>query len=167
MPENMKTIYDIIKESGAEQGVDVMWETTRVISDAIEHDMPEGARHKLYAALYGHLSKGHYNEGYAEEAVKKMYYTDKDGKKHEAPYWDVQTVRDWYEPVKAKIPNYNFWDYYVTANMIGSDMSNLIKEWFEDSTPEEREEKYAAMTLNWLHDEDWPKHDKIWHYLNG
>ena len=163
----MRTIYDIIKDSGAEQGVDVMWETTRVISDAIEKSMPEEAKEKLYADLYGHLSKGHYNECYAHEAVEKMYYTDADGKKHEAPYWDEETVREWYEPVKAHIPSYNFWDYFVTVNMVASDNANLVKEWFPDLTADEREVKYAAMALNWLKDEDWHGKDKIWHYLNA
>lgn len=163
----MKTIYDIIKDSGAEQGVDVMWETTRVISDAIERDMPEEAKKKLYADLYGHLSNGHYNEAYAHEAVEKMYYTGEDGKKHYGPFWEPEKVREWYEPIKAEIPHYNFWDYFVTVNMIASDNVALIKEWFPGQTAEEREVKYAKMALVWLKDEDWPKHDKIWHYLNA
>ena len=163
----MKTIYDIIKDSGAEQGVDVMWETTRVISDAIEESMPEEAKEELYAKLYGHLSNGHYNEEFAMRAVEEMYYTDEMGNAHYAPYWTIAVVKEWYESVKAEIPNYNLYDFYVTINMIASDNHNLLVKWFPSDTAEDREKKYVALAVNWLKDEDWHEHNKIWHYLNS
>ena len=163
----MKTIYDIIKDSGAEQGVDVMWETTRVISDAIEESMPEEAKEELYAKLYGHLSNGHYNEEFAMHAVEEMFYTDEIGNAHYAPYWTIAVVKEWYDSVKAEIPNYNLYDFYVTINMIASDNHNLLVKWFPSDTAEDREKKYVALAVNWLKDEDWHEHNKIWHYLNS
>ena len=163
----MKSIYEIIKETGADLGEDVMWDTTRVISDAIEESMPEDAKEKLYADLYGHLSNGHYNEEFALAAVEEMYYIDEAGNKHSGPYWTEAVVRDWYNSVKQEISHYNCWDFYVTINMVASDNHNLLTKWFPADTAEDREKKYAAMAVNWLKDEDWVGHDKIWHYLNA
>ena len=164
---SMKTIYDIIKEMGAEQGVDVMWDTTRVISDAIEESMPEEAKERLYADLYGHLSGGHYNEEFSMKAVEDMYYTDDSGNRHYAPYWTEAVVHGWYEQYKRDIPQYNCWDFFVTLNMIASDNHNLLTKWFPNDTPEDRDKRFVALAVNWLKDEDWPDQDKIWHYLNA
>ena len=163
----MKTIYDIIKEMGVEQGVDTMWDTTKLISDAIEESMPGDAKERLYADLYGHLSGGHYNEEFAMNAVEDMFYMDSSRNKHYGPYWTDSVVREWFDQVKSEIVGYNCWDFFVTVNMIASDNHALLDKWFPGDTSDERAKKYVAMAVNWLKDDDWDDHNKIWHYLNA
>ena len=163
----MNTLFDLIKAHGEGKGEAVMWKSVRVISDAIEKHMDEDTKKSLARSIYSEMAGGHYNEEFAMEDVSKMYYVGADGKKHYAPYWTEAKTREWYEAMKDQIPYYNCWDFFVTVNMIASDNAQVIKEWFPDITQEEREKKYAKLALNWLKDEDWPAHDKIWHYIYG
>ena len=162
----MKTIYELIKEHSSGKGEDVMWKSTAIISDAIERGMPEDEKHKLYDALFGLMSNGHYNEEMALADVEKMYYLDEAGEKHYAPYLTAPVVKEEYDKVADKIPAYNEWDFYVTMHMIVSDNHNLLNKWFPDAPQEERIEKYVELAVNWLADDDWPSTDRIWAYLH-
>ena len=102
------------------------------------------------------------------EDVSKMYYVGTDGKKHYAPYWTEEQVKEVYESVKADIKAYNMWDWFVVLNMIKSDNCPLMNRWFPDATPADMDKKFVDLAVNWLRDEDyrWPN-EKIWHYLNS
>ena len=162
----MQTIYELIKEHSAGKGEDVMWKSTAIISDAIEHSMPEEAKRKLHDALFGLMSDGHYDKEMAFADVSKMYYVDSAGVKHMAPYLTETVVKEEYDKVSAKIPAYNEWDFYVTMHMIVSDNHNLLERWFPGEPQEERIRKYVEMSVNWLADDDWPSTDRIWAYLH-
>ena len=97
-----------------------------------------------------------------------MYYVGTDGKKHYAPYWTEDQVKEVYDSVKADIKAYNMWDFFVTLNMIKSDNCPLMGRWFPDATQEVMDKKFVDLAVNWLRDEDyrWPN-EKIWHYLNS
>ena len=156
------------KRLGKGQGEGMMWETVRIVSDAVEKSMSDKDREALQAKLYGILSGGHYDEDFATEAVSKMYYVDSDGNKRRAPYWTIPQVNEIYESVKGNFPEaYNEWDFYVTFQMVASDMWKLIHDWWPDITQEEFAEKISDATVNWLNDEDDPYGDKkIWCYLH-
>ena len=162
----MESIYEIIKSHSEGKGEDTMWKSTKLISDAIEADMPKDAADKLKHNIYAMMCGGHFNEDFAKEAVSKMYYVDEDGEKKYAPYWTEAAVREMYESVKADIEHYNFWDFFVTVHMCASDNHALLLKWFPDDTTEDREPKYVELAVNWLRDADWPTHTKIWDYLN-
>ena len=164
----METIHDIIKTHSDGKGVGMMWQTTKMISDAIEADMPKESADRLKRDLYALMCGGHFNEDFAREAVRRMYYTEEEGERMYAPYWSEATVRGIYEDVKDEIPGYNFWDFFVTLNMVRSDNHALMLRWFPDEEPADRDARYVEMAVNWLNDEDSPYGStKIWGYLNG
>ena len=156
------------KRLGKGQGEEMMWDTVKIVSEAIENGMSEKDKEVLRAKMYGLLSGGHYDEDYALASVSKMYYTDRDGVKRYAPYWTIPQVASIYEAVSDKIPSaYNEWDFFVTFQMIASDDWNLYKKWWPDISLEEIAEKVTDATVNWLNDEDNPYGTrKIWCYLN-
>lgn len=165
----METLYNITKRMSNGKGEAMMWDTVKVVSDAIEHGMSERDRAALNAKIYGMLSGGHFDEDYAMESVSKMYYVDADGVKRSAPYWTIPQVTDIYESVKENIPEcYNEWDFFVAFQMIASDSWMLLHKWWPNITQEQIAEKVTDLTVNWLSDEDNPFGDKkIWGYLHG
>ena len=163
------TLYELTSAYGKDKGVDMMWETVEIISDAVEESMPEEEKHELERKIYGKLSDGHYNEEYAKEDVKEMYYLDRSGKEHYAPYWTETALHEIYDSVRNKIPSYNKWDFCVCFNMVASDNWMLLHSWWPDMTDAQFAEKVTEMAVNWLDDPDNPYGDdsKIWSYLNG
>lgn len=163
----MNSLYETIKKYSSGKGEDMMWKSVELISRAVDENMPEKERELLIADVYGLMSGNHYNEEYAQRCVAKMYYTDKTGAKHYAPYWTVEQVRRIYDEVKEDIPNYNEWDFYVTFNMIASDNWVLLHEWWPDITPELFARKVTELAVSWLSDVDWNCSDsKIWDYMH-
>ena len=163
----MMTLYEITKKYGTGKGEGMMWKAVQVISEAVEESMPEEDRKELVRELYGEMSGGHYDEAFALEDIGKMYYTDKKGNKHQAPYWSVSTMEDVYAGVKSDVRSYNFWDFAVALNMVASDNWCMLERWFPNMSDAERNERLVEMTVNWLQDEDARHPDsKIWCYMN-
>ena len=161
------TLYELTKKYGEGKGESMMWTALAVVSDAIEDSMTPEAREELMKHLYGKMSGGHFDEPFAMEAVEKMYYVDKNGAKHTAPYWTPQVVKPIYESIKARIPSYTFWDFYVTLNMMAADNWALVDTWFPGLSQSERDQKFIDLAENWLRDPDASCDHKIWKYLNG
>ena len=160
------TLYELTKKYGEGKGEAMMWSAVAVISEAIEKSMDESAKAELLRHLYGSMSGGHYDEPFAEDALKGIYYVDRNGAKHSAPYWTPQVVAPIYEKIKGEIPAYNMWDFYVTLNMIASDYWALIDAWYPGITAQDRDGKFVELALNWLKDPDYSGKNKIWQYLN-
>ena len=116
--------------------------------------------------VYGVMSTGHYNEQFAREDVSKMYYMDRSGKRHDAPYWTESAVRAIYDKHINEIPDYNFWDFYVTMNMVASDSWCMLAKWFPNGTQDDMNERITEMSINWLSDDDWPNETKVWDYVS-
>ena len=160
-------LYELTKKYGEGKGEDMMWKTVRVVSDAVESSMDERSKRALIRKVFGAMSDRHYNEELAKSDVSQMYYTDSDGNKHQAPYWPEDAVREIYEDNQECIPDYNFWDFFVTMNMIASDNWCMLKRWFPNYNSSDMNEKIAEMAVAWLKDEDWPTKTKIWDYLSA
>ena len=144
-----------------------MWTTLELVSDAIEKSMDKEAKHHLLKTLYARMNGGHYDKEYAIQDSAKMYYKDKAGNRHAAPYWTEEQVREIYDGIKSEIRGYNCWDFFVALNMVKSDNCPLLERWFPGITPEEKTKKLVDMTINWLNDEDNPYgNTKLWDYLN-
>ena len=92
-------LYELTKKYGAGKGEDMMWKAVASISEAVEKFMPADQKHELMRKIYGDMSGGHYNEEFAAADIAKMYYTDRNGEKHAAPYWPSGTVREIYESI--------------------------------------------------------------------
>ena len=163
------TLYELTKKYGEGKGEATMWSTLKTVSDTIEQSMDSAAKDKMMRHLFEQMSHCHYDREYALADVEKMYYTDKAGVKHNAPYWTESQVHEVYESVKKDIPaSYNEWDFYVTLQMIKSDYCPLLKEWYPTATQEDMDKKLVELAVNWLNDADNPYGDhKIWGYLNS
>lgn len=164
--------FELIKEYGAGKGEKAMLAATQMVSDYLEplkDSDPEGywgLIKKTYSAMCGK----HYNKDFAEHEVEKMYYTDKEGNKHHAPYWTESEVKSVYEANKTRIksPSYGFWDFYVVLQMMKSDYCPLLMKWFPEAKADELMPKYIDLAVNWLNDDDNPYGDaKAWRYFNG
>lgn len=161
------TLFEITKKYGEGKGDGFMWKTVASVSDSVEKFMPPAEKDKLKKKIYSMLSGGHYDKDFANETVEKMYYIDKAGNEHQAPYWPSNAVMEIYEDVKNKIPNYNCWDFYVALNMVASDNWCMLNRWFPEMSDQERDEKLVEMTVNWLDDPDSPfGNEKVWGYFN-
>ena len=161
------TLYEMTKKYGEGKGESAMWATVSAVSEAVEESMDPEARRKLMREIYAAMSGHHYNEEFAQEDVAKMYYKGNDGKEHYAPYWTVDQVKGVYETISRQIPDYNFWDFYVTLQMTKADNCPLLTRWFPNATADEKDKMLVEMAVNWLDDPDSPSAGhKIWAYLN-
>ena len=161
------TMYNMIDTYGKGKGEKVMWESVKIISDAVENHMDEKDKDHLMRKVFHAISGGHYNECFAKEDVTKMYYVDDSGRKHCGPFLTEEKIFSVYDQVKDTIPGYNKWDWYVVMNMIISDYAHLVKRWFQDNSEEQMEKRFIELALNWLHDEDNPYgSEKAWGYFN-
>ena len=127
---------------------------------------------KLKRKIHCIISNGHYNEEYAIEDVKKMYYVDAEDKKHYGSYWSIDDIKNIYASLKGEyvkiLDTYNVYDFYVTINMIKSDNYSLYKIRFKNYSEEELNKLFIEDSINWLDDEDNPYgKSKIWKYLNN
>lgn len=149
-------IYDILKQYGSGD------EVLKLLSNKLCKYLPDEEHIKVAKELYEASQGKHFDECFAKEQERHMYYED-NGRKIYAPYWDDTTSI--YNQYKRRISSaYNKWDFDVTMNMIKSDYYPLLKRWF----PEEKDldEKIIELTVNWLNDDDNPFGDsKIWCYF--
>ena len=163
----MAKLYDIIKNNSTGKGESAMWKSVDIMSEFLDDKLSEHDMDELSSKLFGVMSGGHYDETFAHNEVKKMYYIDRNNRKHSAPYWTEGEVHNMYERVRNKISSqYTFYDFYVTFNMIASDNWCLYTSWWPDIKNEELLVKFCESTVNWLSDEDWPTTSKIWDYFH-
>jgi len=161
-------VYSILKEGLRGEGSDKMWCITKILSDAIEEFVPEKQKDVLKTKVYYGTNGGHFNRDFADKVIAKFYYIDTTGVKHQAPYWTEPEVKLIYDKVKGNIPNYNFYDFEVTLNMVKSDNCNKLKKWFPQASNEELLDKLVEEAVNYLDDADNPYgNEKIWKYLNS
>lgn len=157
-------IGKIIKEYGNKRDEIAVLHSMERLATYIKDTLSEEEYEKAAKEVYEELNGKHFDEQFAKEQVKKMYYTYQ-GQTHYAPYWDENTVERLYNQYRRQIPSqYNKWDFYVTLNMIKSDNCPLLKKWFPN---EDHSDKIVELTINWLNDSDNPYGDsKIWSYFN-
>lgn len=162
-------IIDLVKKYGVGKGESAMWKSIEYISDVLEPMKKTNPEQywKIVKGMYASMVGEHYNEEFAEWRVEQMYYEDKNGGKHKAPYWSQEKIKHIYEENKHRIPSeYNCWDFYVTMNMVKSDHYCMLKDWFPNTSEEEMNNKLVCMTINYLNDADAPyAKTKIWSYL--
>ena len=83
------TVYDLVKKYGKGKGEAVMWESTRMMSDALK---PMKETHpdeywKLIKEMYALMCGPHFDEDFGRWQIGQMHFTDKMGKIHHAPFW--------------------------------------------------------------------------------
>lgn len=111
---------------------------------------------RIYMIVGHECAKGHehhFDKDSAENAVKRIYYTDKNGKECKGAHWTL-------EEVITATENLTFpkgvteWDKYVAFNVAYSDLCKVL-------SPELIIETAHAF---FFEDEDAPI-DKIWRYM--
>ena len=150
-------VYDIISKYGKGKGEDVMWKSTKVISDFL-YPMKETNKHeywKLMREVYGIMSNGHYNEEFAMHDVSDIEYTNRKGEKKEGAYWTIEQVEEATKTM-AFPSSVNKWDKWVAFNMMRAD---LCKD-MEDA------DIIKATYAFFFKDEDWKPNSstKVWDY---
>lgn len=161
-------IYDIIKTYGKGKGEDTMWRSVKALSESLKDKLAPEDYALVERDIFMSIAGGHYDEKFAKEDVKKMYY-EKDGVKHHAPYWTDEQVRKVFDSVRGELPSaYGLWDFYVALNMIKADHCLLFRHWWQGASDSEIEGKLVEATVNYFNDPDNPYGtEKIWYYLNS
>lgn len=163
------TLYELIKKYGKGLGENTMWNSIKVISDAIDpmRDSNPDWYWNLLKHTYCAMNGGHFNEEFAKWQVEQMYYIDKDGNKHHAPYWNEDAMKTVYNREKGNIPSvYNYYDFCVTMNMLKSDNYCMLKKWTPNATEDQLDMMVSDMAVNYLNDPDAPyPTEKIWRYI--
>ena len=159
---------DLIKKYGEGKGTDAMWKSVDMISEVLDEKLTPEEMECLEKKMYAMMMGEHYDEYFAKKQVAQMFYTDKQGVKHEAPYWTDDDVKTVWASVRPKIAGgYTMWDFYVALNMIKSDNYNMLLRWFPNATDADMTAKMVDMAVNWLNDEDDPSDGvKVWYYFN-
>lgn len=164
-------LFELIKKYGVGKGESTMWKSIEYISNELEQmkDTHPEKYWKIVKGMYASMMGEHYNEEFAEWRVEQMYFEDKNGNMHKAPYWSDEKVKSIYEGNKHKLPQeYNCWDFYVTLNMMKADNYCMLKDWFTNASEDEIDVKLVCMTINYLNDDDAPHPEsKIWNYLEN
>lgn len=160
------TLTEIVKEYGSSKDEKSIMAFIEQISNYLGRVLTSEEYCTLCKHVYCVLAGGHFNETFADEQIRGMYYEDKSGK-HFAPYWSKEEVKKIYDNYKSKIPTeYNFYDFEVALNMIKSDNYNLMESWFGGDGKET--ERYTELAINWLDDPDNPfGKEKVWRYFNS
>lgn len=159
------TIYDLVDRYGKGKGESVMWQSVRAISDMVDDYLPNDDREHVMKEIYESMQGEHFDEYFAEKQIEQMFFTDKAGVRHNAPYWNTEAVRSVYEQWRSRIKvKHTFCDFMVVMNMIYSDNYCLLKEWWPEISDEDLTRKIAEMSVNWLNDEDFGE-GKAWRYF--
>jgi hypothetical protein len=141
-------------------------EIAKTIGCFVEQHADENEISQLKKTIYGIISDRHYNQEYANDAIKQMYYEDEDGVKHYAPYYTDEEVKEVFELNKEDISDYTIHDLAVTMNMLRSDNNYFLKRYAESST--KAKDMVTCMAIEYLQDVDAPfPTQKIWRYVNG
>lgn len=160
------TFNELINKYVSDTDTKQMQQITCIVSDFIEKEDCD-TKNILLKKVFGVVGKGHFDENFAKHQISDMYYVDTSGVKHYAPYWTDGDLRTIYEPLKEQVKPYNFYDFMVVMNMMGSDQILKLKKWFPDATQDELLDKLVEESINWLNDEDNPFGDtKAWSYFN-
>lgn len=143
-----------------------MLQVTKTIGKFVAEHAEKEEADKLCLDIYGILSEGHFDECFAYDAIRRMYYEDEDGNRHCAPYFTDEEVREVFSLNKDDISDYTVYDLSVTMNMLRSDNNRFFEKYAKNTA--EMKEMVTCMAIEYLQDPDAPyPHSKIWHYING
>lgn len=165
------TYYDLIKTYGKGRGETAMWQSTKLVSDALE-PMKETNPEAYWALIkntYAIMAGPHYNEEFGEWQIAQMSYKDKSGTIHHSPHWTKAQYAAVYDNIRPKLKDdkYTAWDVAVTLEMLYSDYICTLREWFPAETDQELEARVVQLAIAYLNDEDDKTEGKIWRRFNA
>jgi len=162
------TIKELIKKYGEGKGEATMWKSVDIISDMLEEKLTVVEKDSFERKMYALMQGPHYDEYFAKKQVENIYYTDENEKKHYAPFWTDDEVKQVWNAYKPKIKrDVTFWDFYVALNNTKADNCMLYRSWWPEADASVMTQKIAEATVNWLNDEDSPLGEgRVWKYFN-
>lgn len=141
-------LYEIISKYGKGKGEEVMWKSTKVISDFLEpmKDTKKEDYWYLIRKVYGIMSGGHYNEEFAIHDVADMQPLGE--------YWSMKQIE---EATKGmSFPSgVTLCDRYVAFNAFANDLKGALDD----------EKILKTAHAFWFADKDWKGSSKIWEYM--
>lgn len=142
------TLYELILTYGKDKGEDVMWQSTKVISEYVSP--MEHTNKKEYWALmrkvFGIMSGGHYNEEFAKHDVEEMQPLGE--------YWSMKQVDETTKGMTFP-QGVTLCDKYVAFNAHANDLSGVLSD----------EQIIKSAFAFWFADKDWNGKNKIWEYM--
>ena len=162
------TTKELIKKYGEGKGEATMWKSVDVISGMLDEKLSPAEMDTLEKKLYALMQGRHYDEYFAKKQMEHIFYTDENGKKHQAPYWTDDEVKQVYATYRNKLRgDVTLWDFYVALNNTKADNCVLYRSWWPDADVTTMTQKIAESTVNWLNDEDAPQGEaRVWNYFN-
>lgn len=126
---------------------------------------PEEERQVFRTIQYYKRGDKHFDEMTARACISQMYYFSDDIAKVFAPFVSYDRAKELYAGIETVIPDYNFWDFAVTLNLIYSNHADVVKQWTRDKG--KLEERLMQLAISFLN-EDCAHHPegKIWWYMN-
>lgn len=156
---------ELIEKYREELTPEQMMDIAEAIGRFVEYKVSEKEMDRLCTMVYAVIGECHFDKYFADEAIKKMWYEDEDGK-HHAPFFTEEEVKAVFEKHKDDISDYTIYDLAVTMNLIRSDYNGLLNK--HTSNADEMMEMLVSMVIEYLQDADteYPT-CKIWHSING
>jgi hypothetical protein len=163
------TLYDVLKTYGSGKGESAMWQTTKIVSDALV-PMKEAHPEKywqLIKDIYAVVAGPHYNEEFGQWQIEQMCYVDSNGNKVMAPHWTKAQYQAAYEQNRSRLnKTYTAWDFAVAIEMQYSDYICLLRDWYPSATEQDLDAKAIQLAVAYLNDPDDDAEGKIWRRFN-
>lgn len=137
-----------------------MWDSVEAIAEAmasLKDAHPELWRKQMrrqHEILFG----GHYSKEWAEEDLKELRWTDREGRKHEGPMWSMEEVEQATQGMSFPAGTTNE-DKWVAMNVMMADVGRVLTD----------SDVLKAGHAFFFADEDWKPSDastKIWEYMS-
>lgn len=109
---------------------------------------------KLYIAI-SNKSDSHFNGESAAEAIKRIFYTDKNGAEHKGAHWSVNEVLKATEKLKFK-DCVTDWDKYVAFNYAYADFNKIMSD-----------EMIILAAFSFFFDDEDAPCDKVYRYVKS
>ena len=157
---------DFVEKYQQELTPEQMLSIAKTIGKYLSYKLSDVEVHHLCAMVYGVLSDEHFDKHFADDAISKMWYEDKDGTKLMAPYFTDEEIKKAFKEHQDDISDYTIHDLAVTMNLLRSDHHVLLERYSKDA--DELLEMVVVMAVEYLQDPDClHPTSKIWHNING
>ena len=125
----------------------------------------EEERQVFRTIQYYKQRNNHFDEMSARASIAQMYYFTDETTKVFAPFVDYSKAKELYSEIRAEIPDYNFWDFAVTLNLVYSSHIETINSWTRNKNQVEK--RLTQLAVCFLNDNSNRIDGKIWWYVNA
>lgn len=109
---------------------------------------------KLFITISNKLDT-HFDEESADKAIKRIFFTDKNGTEYKGAHWSMNEILKATEKLKFK-PCVNDWDKYVAFNYAYADFNKIMSD-----------EMIILAAFSFFFDDEDAPCDKIYRYIQS